>query len=89
MTIEERETLCPTILPTHYLVDLTPCLKTFKFAGKVVIDLDVTAPSNTITCNAVELEISSATILLKTGTTLTSTWTFDEPTGRSPFFKHT
>lgn len=92
MTVGEREVLSENVIPTHYLVDLTPNLDTFTFAGKVTIgicilprsnhpDLEVKAETSTITCNAVELTVETACV----GSLKASNISFDEPTGRVTF----
>ena len=48
--------------PDHYALHLTPDLKAATFTGDETIDLTLAAPSASITLNALELEISSATV---------------------------
>jgi len=51
-----------TVVPKVYHLHLTPNFDTFKFAGKVVIDVEVQSESSEIVMNAAELEIKSAKI---------------------------
>ncbi|MBK5264677.1 MAG: M1 family metallopeptidase, partial [Alphaproteobacteria bacterium] len=48
--------------PTHYAISVTPDAEKLRFTGKVAIDLDLMEPSTSLTLNAVDLNISSATI---------------------------
>ena len=48
--------------PTHYDIRLELDLETFTFQGTVGIDLDVTEATDTLTLNAAEVEIKSATL---------------------------
>ncbi|KAI9101248.1 peptidase family M1-domain-containing protein [Phlyctochytrium arcticum] len=57
-----REILPATVKPTHYAVNITPDLETFKFKGTVDISLKINETIKTIVCNANELEISAASI---------------------------
>jgi hypothetical protein len=50
------------VRPTHYTISAAPDAANLRFAGTVQIDLEVLEPTDTITLNAAELEIASATI---------------------------
>ena len=50
-----------TVVPIHYTLSLTPDLKAATFSGEESIDIDVEQPTRTITLNAIEIEIQSAT----------------------------
>jgi aminopeptidase N len=50
------------VRPIHYDVAITPDAARATFAGKVVITLDVEAPTRTITLNAADLTFASATL---------------------------
>lgn len=50
------------VAPTHYAVSLTPDARAGRFAAKVTIDIDVQAPTSSITLNAVDLKFASATL---------------------------
>ncbi len=50
------------VRPIHYDVAITPDAQRATFAGRVVITLDVEAPTNTITLNAADLKFDRATL---------------------------
>src|SRR5689334_21654719 len=50
------------VTPQHYALTFTPDLSKATFSGEETIDLQLTKASNTITLNAIELEIQEATI---------------------------
>jgi aminopeptidase N len=50
------------VAPTHYDVSITPDAKTGTFAAKVVIDINVQAPTSSITLNALDLKFTGATL---------------------------
>jgi len=51
-----------TVVPSAYDITVTPDAKAMSFAGTETITVSVTAPTRTITLNAVDLSIASATI---------------------------
>src|SRR5262249_38009994 len=51
-----------TVVPTHYAIDLTPDLDALTLTGSEVVDIEVTAPTDRLVLNAVEMTVSSATI---------------------------
>ena len=53
--------------PEHYALALAPDIAAATFAGTETIDLTLAAPSNTITLNAIELQIDSATVGTQAG----------------------
>ncbi|MGD1011799.1 MAG: M1 family metallopeptidase, partial [Acidimicrobiales bacterium] len=58
---DEKDFRLPrNVVPTRYELSLTPDLATATFVGHERVDLDVTAATSTIVCNAAELEISNA-----------------------------
>lgn len=59
-TNEDREVLPNNVQPEHYSVELEPNFETFKFAGKVGIDIKVNEQSNYITVNSLEIEVHDA-----------------------------
>jgi puromycin-sensitive aminopeptidase len=75
--------LSDDVLPRAYRLTLEPDLEAAVFAGHVEIDCDVTAAVDAIVLNAVDLEISSATVALADGSTLTGTTTLDAETERA------
>lgn len=62
MTATPFERLPSTVIPVNYDLELTPNLTTFKFDGKVVIDVKVNEPNvTTVLCNSAELQFDSVT----------------------------
>jgi aminopeptidase N len=51
-----------TVVPIHYAIDLKPDAEKFTLAGSEVIDIEVTAPTDRLTLNAVNMTVTSATI---------------------------
>ncbi|HEY1766183.1 MAG TPA: M1 family metallopeptidase [Terracidiphilus sp.] len=51
-----------TVMPTHYSLTLTPDLKTATFSGFEKIDVNVTAPVDSITLNAAEIAFQSVIV---------------------------
>lgn len=63
--IDEKIRLTPDVTPLHYDIFLHPDLEKFVFEGEETITLTVSKPTNKITLHAAELEIKSATLILK------------------------
>ncbi|KAI8905519.1 peptidase family M1-domain-containing protein [Gorgonomyces haynaldii] len=59
-----RQVLPTNVKPTHYTVELTPNLETFKFTGKVQIKLIVQEESDFISLNVNDVTVSKATLQL-------------------------
>ena len=53
------------VVPKHYAIELAPDLHTATFSGSVTIDIDIVEATDTIVCNAAELDIDGA--LLEAG----------------------
>ena len=53
------------VVPKHYAIELAPDLDTATFSGSVTIDIDIVEATDTIVCNAAELDINGA--LLEAG----------------------
>jgi len=51
-----------TVIPTHYTLKLAPDLKAATFSGEESIDVNIAAPTNSITWNAIEIKFESVTI---------------------------
>ncbi|SVA89364.1 uncharacterized protein METZ01_LOCUS142218, partial [marine metagenome] len=62
MTEHSKIVLPKQVVPTHYRITLAPNLTDFTFAGDVSISLEVRSPSKSVTMNAAELEIISASV---------------------------
>jgi aminopeptidase N len=50
------------VRPLHYAVDIVPHAQTMTFDGKVAIDVDVLAPTSSITLNAEDLAFSTVSL---------------------------
>ena len=50
------------VVPTHYDIHLEPDLETFTFVGAVGVDIEVTEATSSISLNAAEVDIKSATL---------------------------
>jgi aminopeptidase 2 len=61
-TQTQREILPTNVIPRHYRLSLVPDFSTFKYSGKVSVQLDVTKPTSSIVLNALELELHSASV---------------------------
>jgi len=59
---EEFSRLPASVVPTHYNISLVPDLKNFTFSGICEVSANVAKSTNTIVCNAAELDISAATV---------------------------
>src|SRR6266436_4809420 len=51
-----------SVVPIHYALDLTPDLDKLTFAGSESIDIDVTAPTERLVLNAVDMTIETAVV---------------------------
>lgn len=79
--------------PVHYDISVTPDAKALSFAGKAGIDLELYAPSATLTLNALDLSFASASLSGADGKTIpltvasdagAQTATFTAPTPLAP-----
>ena len=48
-----------TVVPLHYEIELCPDLGAATFTGSVVVDINIVETTDTIVCNAAELDIKS------------------------------
>lgn len=63
MTVAETDPRLPTdIVPRHYELVLEPDLEACTFTGTAAIDAEVARSTDTIVCNAAELEIAAARV---------------------------
>jgi puromycin-sensitive aminopeptidase len=74
--------LSDEVLPRAYRLILEPDLEAAIFAGSVEIDLEVTVPTTEIVMNALDLEISSATLTMADGTSSSCGVALDAETER-------
>jgi len=51
-----------TVVPLHYALDLTPDLDKLTFSGSESVDIEVTAPTERLVLNAVEMTIEAAAV---------------------------
>ncbi|HVN93234.1 MAG TPA: M1 family metallopeptidase [Terracidiphilus sp.] len=51
-----------SVIPTHYTLKLTPDLKAATFTCEEAIDVNIAAPTHSITLNAIEIAFQSVTI---------------------------
>ncbi|RPI23673.1 MAG: M1 family peptidase, partial [Actinobacteria bacterium] len=72
-----------TVVPSHYDLTLAPDLDTATFTGSVSAAIDVKEPVRAVVVNAIELEISSATLVSPNGERLEAVVTYDEPMQRA------
>jgi len=49
-----------SVIPVHYDISVEPDARALTFTGRALIDVDVKSPTDAITLNALNLEISSA-----------------------------
>ncbi|MEI8051911.1 MAG: M1 family peptidase, partial [Actinomycetes bacterium] len=75
--------LSDDILPRSYRLFLEPDLDAAVFAGHVEIDLEVIAESSAVILNAIDLEISSASVTRADGSEVSCTVTLDAETERA------
>ncbi|KAI6226405.1 Aminopeptidase [Aphelenchoides fujianensis] len=62
MSADKFEKLPTFARPAHYWLALEPCLKTFRFNGKEVIDVEVLEPTRFLKLHADEIEIKQAAL---------------------------
>jgi aminopeptidase N len=72
-----------TVLPSAYRLHLEPFLETAPFTGTVEIDVDVTAPTDTIVLNAHQLEIGPPALTSAGGESTPGTATLEEESQRA------
>lgn len=85
------------VVPTHYDISITPDALARTFAAKASINLDVKAPTTSITLNALDLRFASATLTPAAGgaprpaqvkvdnDAQTATFTFAEPLAKGAY----
>ena len=75
-----REILPANVIPRHYDLTLEPDFKNLKYEGTVIIDLDVVEDSDSISLNALELDIHE-TKITSGSSTIRSVTDLDGPFG--------
>src|SRR5579863_7264517 len=61
-TFANAQRLPQNVVPSHYDLKFTPDLKAATFTGDETIDVNLSAPSNTITMNSIEIKINEVAI---------------------------
>jgi len=69
--------LARTVVPSAYRIFLTPDLDAATFAGRVEIDVDVTAATSTITLHALDLTLGAASVSVPSTTYRSGDAAFD------------
>jgi aminopeptidase 2 len=87
VTKVDREILPQNVTPTHYNLTIVPGLETFTFTGQVAVSLTVNEATKTIVANALEVNVSKASIVVfrvkPGGLDKVSHWPKDATTHRS------
>jgi aminopeptidase N len=73
------------VSPTHYAVSITPNAAASTFAARVVITVNVSEPTSTITLNATDLAFTSAVLTGAKGAPLTAKSSVDEAAQTATF----
>jgi puromycin-sensitive aminopeptidase len=81
----DRYRLDRRAVPSHYRIAITPDAAAGTFTGTVEIDLEVTEPTDTIVCNAADLELADAWIAGADGTRTPTDITMHPDTERVSF----
>ena len=71
-SVEAATQLPRGVRPLHYDIALVPDAQNARFSAQAMIDLEITAPSSSITLNAADLAFTNATLAPKTGAPLTA-----------------
>ncbi|MDX2342495.1 MAG: M1 family metallopeptidase [Acidimicrobiia bacterium] len=85
MTVEAEYRLPRTVIPSRYELTLAPDLGSASFTGTEVVDVIVTAPTNTVELNAIELEISGVEMVSSDYRHAASSITYDAERERAIF----
>jgi aminopeptidase N len=94
--IETTTQLPRGVRPLHYDIALVPDAQNARFSAQATIEVEVTAPTNSITLNAAELKFSKATLSAQTGAAQdakialneeaqTATFSFGKPLARGRY----
>ncbi|MCP4304038.1 MAG: M1 family metallopeptidase [bacterium] len=85
MTVEADYRLPRTVVPSRYELTLTPDLGSASFIGSEKVDVFVAVATKTIELNAIELEISSVTIVSAGQSLMASSISYDPERERAAF----
>jgi aminopeptidase N len=83
--IEATTQLPRGVQPLHYDIVLTPDAKNAGFSAQATIDLELTAPTSSITLHAADLKFSSAKLTAKTGASQDAQIAIDEAAQTATF----
>lgn len=70
------------VVPGRYQIELEPDLDSATFLGSVTIDVEILEATDEIVCNAIELDVESASIVLSDGDRITPEYHLDEDAER-------
>jgi aminopeptidase N len=73
------------VQPLHYDISMTPDANSASFSAQVAIDLEVTAPTSSITLHAADLKFASATLSARTGAAQNARIAVDEAAQTATF----
>ena len=83
--VSQAQRLPKTVLPEHYMLALTPDLKTATFTGDETIDVTLAEASKTITLNAIEITFKSVTATAGSGAAMTGAVSLDAEKQQATF----
>ena len=78
MTTSNEYKLSTSIKPSNYFLTLSPNFNDMTFRGTIVIDISLNESVNSITMNAIELELLEASVDCSSGTLSSSKFFYDE-----------
>ena len=80
--------LAQEVLPRKYRLTLQPDLENFTFRGEEQVELDISAPTSSITMNALDIEVQSASISSEGVTASASNIEYDKEEETVSFIFH-
>ncbi len=83
--VETPTQLPRDIRPLRYALDIVPDAKALRFTGKAAIDLEVLRPTESVTLNALELDIASVRIARQRAAPVTGTVSVDAASQTASF----
>ncbi|MCX6512880.1 MAG: M1 family metallopeptidase [Actinobacteria bacterium] len=84
-TISTPYRLPRNVIPCAYQLRLVPDLEAARFTGTETVSLEIHEATDRITCNALELTISSASLRLQSGETIEAQISLDAASERASF----
>lgn len=70
------------VVPSRYQLELEPDIDSATFLGSVTIEVEILETTDEIVCNAAELDVKSASVVLTDGSRITPEWRLDPDTER-------